>query len=348
MSDGLMMLAILPGVLIIIYVYRKDKVEKEPWRLIFKLMLFGALSCIPASFMESMIDGAMPHYPEGTLPYALSMAFVSAALCEEICKYALLKIGTWRSPEFGYRFDGIVYGVAVAVGFAILENILYVSQYGFYTGIVRAVMAVPLHAFCGVFMGIFYGAAKQAQVRGQSNFQLRILALVVPMLIHGIYDTLAFLGNSTASIVLLAFVVLMYIVSIRVIRQFSQDDWQSGFYPESEPLSRDGGYGGFGGQGGSSGFGNQAGFGGGFSGQGGSGGFGNQTGFGGQGGQGGYGGGQRYRSAGAGYRAHPGEVQNGKLILLCPHCRRGLRVPVGMGQIRVRCPHCGKEFSERT
>ncbi|MBQ9016343.1 MAG: PrsW family intramembrane metalloprotease [Firmicutes bacterium] len=316
MSNTLLMLAILPGILIIIYVYRMDKVEKEPWRLIFKLMVFGALSCIPASVMEMAIDSAMPAYPEGSLSYAVTMAFCSAAFCEELCKFAFLRFGTWKNPEFGYRFDGIVYGVAVAVGFAVLENIMYVGQYGLYTGIVRAVMAVPLHAFCGVFMGIFYGAAKQARIQGKGAGKFLLLALIVPMMIHGVYDTLAFLGNTAASVVLLAFVVLMYIVSIRYIRRFSRDDWKAGFYPDTQPLSAGQDQGGH----------QQP-----LSGRGGSGSAASQR-----------------RQAAAGYRAYPGQVQDGKIVLLCPHCGCGLRVPVGMGRIRVRCPHCGREFSQDT
>ena len=318
MSNTLLMLAILPGILIIIYVYKKDKVEKEPWSLIFRLMIFGALSCIPASIMEMAVDSAMPAYQHGTLAYAAAMAFCSAAFCEELCKFFFLRLGTWKHPDFGYRFDGIVYGVAVAVGFAVLENILYVSQYGFETAIVRAFMSVPLHAFCGVFMGIFYGAAKQAQIQGRSSGKFIVLALIVPMLIHGFYDTLAFLESSTASAILLGFVVLMYFVSIHFVRQFSRDDWKSGFYPETRPLSDGAGYAGP-----------------------------QQT----QNtqdnsGRRPYSG--RQGQPRAGYRAYPGQVQDGKIILLCPHCRRGLRVPVGLGQVRVRCPHCGHEFSQMT
>lgn len=361
MSNTLLMLAVLPGILIIIYIYRKDKVEKEPWSLIFKLMFFGALSCVPASVMEMFVDSRMPYFPEGSLAYALTMAFCSAAFCEELCKFAFLRIGTWKSPEFGYRFDGIVYGVAVAVGFAVLENILYVYQYGFETAIVRAFMSVPLHAFCGLFMGAFYGAAKQAQIQGKSTGRFIFLALFVPMMIHGVYDTLAFLGNTAASGVLLGFVVLMYIVSIRCVRQYSKDDWQTGFYPEGQPLSGDQGYGGRGQTGGWGYPGGQ-----GQPGQG----YGQNRDpfrdmgqdsyrdiFGGSGnpaGQGsGYGRGpqtdhRRRPDAGTGYRAYPGQVQDGKIVLLCPHCRRGLRVPVGLGQIRVRCPHCGQEFTKTT
>lgn len=336
MGSGLMFLALLPAILIIIYVYKKDKVEKEPWKLIIRLMIFGAISCIPASFMESFIDSSMPAYPQGSLQYALSMAFVSAALCEEICKYFFLRIGTWNNPEFGYRFDGIVYGVAVAVGFAALENVLYVATGGIETALMRGVLAVPLHAFCGVYMGIFYGAAKAAQIKGKSTIGLKFLALFVPMMIHGIYDTMAFLGNTTASIALLVFVGIMYVVSIHFIRQFSRDDWKSGFYPDTQPLSGAGGAGGHGG------YGSGAGAAGGGYGYGG----GAATGAaGGAGGAGGYG---PRRTTSSGYRAHPGEVQDGKLILLCPHCRRGLRVPAGLGQIRIRCPHCGREFTGRS
>ena len=282
-TNGLIFLALLPGILIIIFIYRKDKVESEPWGLIFKLVLFGMLSCVPASFMESYIDAVMPSYPQGTLKYALSMAFVSAALCEEICKFVLLRLGSWNNRAFGYRFDGIVYGVAVAVGFAILENVLYVLQGGLHVAIMRGLMAVPLHAFCGLYMGVFYGAAKKASMDGKSSFGLTFAALFVPMMIHGIYDTFAFLGSTTATILLLAFVALMYIVSIRVVNEFSRDDASSAFSP-----------------------------------------------------------------VGSVERGEPEAQVYQMQVISCPSCHGRLKVPGGIGRIRVRCPHCGNEFDETT
>lgn len=327
--NTLVFLAVLPGILIIWYVYKKDKVEQEPWRLIIKLMIFGALSCIPAAFMEGFLDGAvLPQYPEGSLGYAVTMAFASAALCEEICKFLFLRLGTWRNPEFGYRFDGIVYAVAIAVGFAVLENIMYVLEGGLYTALMRGVLAVPLHSFCGVFMGVFYGAAKKASVEGRSSGKLLALALIVPMLIHGFYDTLAFLATTWATFVLLGFVLLMYIVSVHYIKQFSRDDWKNGFYPDTQPLSGQSGAGyGAAGQGG-------AGFG-----------AGGQRSSGGRSSYGQYG---SYGSHTQFGRPHPGQVYDGKIILICPHCRGGLRVPAGLGTVRVSCPHCGNKFTETT
>ena len=187
MSRELLTLAIVPGLLIIIYVYTKDKVEKEPLSLIFKIIFFGIISCIVAGYVESLAANFLPSYPKGSLGYALVNAFALAAFWEEIVKYLALKIGSWNNKAFNYRFDGIVFGVSSAVGFAVYENIMYVAQYGFQTAIVRAVTAVPLHAFCGVFMGVFYALAKKNSILGKGSRSIlcRILALIVPMIIHG-------------------------------------------------------------------------------------------------------------------------------------------------------------------
>jgi RsiW-degrading membrane proteinase PrsW (M82 family) len=226
MDNRLMALAIIPGLLIIIYVYTKDRVEKEPISLIIRLVILGGLSTIAAIFLETAMTQILPQYPQGTVEYAVINAFAIAALCEEFVKYFALKIGSWRNPAFNYRFDGVVYGVSAAVGFAILENIGYVAQYGLQTAYVRAFTAVPLHAFCGLFMGVFYSYARKAYItRRGSVLGYKILALIIPMLIHGIYDTLAFIGTEEASYMLLAFVVFLYIVAIISIRFLSAADY---------------------------------------------------------------------------------------------------------------------------
>ena len=190
-SNELMALAIIPGILIIVYVYRKDTVEKEPLRLILKILLFGVISCIAAGYLEQLESNFLPQYPQGSVEYAVTTSFCMAALVEETVKYLAMRIGSWRYEGFNYRFDGVVYGVSAAVGFAIYENIMYVAMYGFQTAIVRAFTAIPLHAFCGVFMGVFYAYSKKASILGQSGQKVlyTLLALIVPMLIHGRYPT---------------------------------------------------------------------------------------------------------------------------------------------------------------
>ena len=233
----LMALAIIPGLLIIFYVYRKDKVEKEPLGLIMKIILLGIISCIAAGYIERFESQFLPQYPKGSLEYALTTAFCMAALVEEIVKFIAMKIGSWRYPAFNYRFDGIVYGVSSAVGFAIYENINYVAIYGLQTAIIRAFTAIPLHAFCGVFMGVFYSYSKKSSILGKkgASVAFTVLSLLVPMLIHGIYDTLAFLGNSGMTM-LLVFVVLLYVAAIMTIRRMSAADYRAGFYPRARTI----------------------------------------------------------------------------------------------------------------
>jgi len=235
METNLLFLALLPGIIIIIFIFRKDKVEHEPVGLIVKLLIFGAISCIPAVFLETFVGAQMPALEEGSIGYAVFNAFAVAALCEEICKYVLLRLGSWRNKNFDYRFDGIVYGVSVAVGFALLENVLYVMDGGLYVALMRGVLAVPLHAFCGVFMGVYYGAAKRYSIEGQHGkaSSATFKALFIPFMIHGIYDSLAFMGEYGTTFVLLAFVLVMYIVAVKNVNKYSAEDWSAGFYRQS-------------------------------------------------------------------------------------------------------------------
>lgn len=241
MDNRLMAIAVIPGLLILIYVYAKDKVEKEPIPLIIRLVIFGALSCIVAGIAEGMLQSVLPQYEQGTIQFALQTSFCLAALCEETVKYLAMRLGSWKYQGFNYRFDGIVYGASAAVGFAIYENINYVAAYGFATGISRAFLAVPLHAFCGVFMGVFYSYSKKASILGRRGESVRytILALIVPMVIHGIYDTFAFMGTQAYTIALLVFVALLYFAAITTIKRLSAADRLAGFYPQARYIEYD-------------------------------------------------------------------------------------------------------------
>ncbi len=238
MSNDLTAIAVIPGILIFAYVYRKDKVEKEPLGLVIGTIIMGALACLVAGTLEQIEQGFLPVYPQGTVQYAVTTAFAVAALVEEIVKFVAMRFFTWKYQGYNYRFDGIVYGVAAAVGFAIFENVMYVAQYGFQTGIVRAFTAVPLHASCGVFMGVFYAYSKKASLLGKSPLPYTLLALIVPILLHGVYDTLAFLGQR-GTFPLLILVAIMYVVTIKTINEMSKADYRAGFYPEPRNLEID-------------------------------------------------------------------------------------------------------------
>ena len=232
----LMFLALLPGILIVIYIFRRDKVEKEPVPLIVRMVVLGALSCLPAAYLESVMARLLPSFAEGSLPAAFTVAFFSAGLIEEVCKFAFLKAGIWRNREFDYRFDGIVYGVSTAIGFACLENVLYVMDGGISVAVTRAFLAVPLHAFCGVFMGAFFGMAKYCHVRGETSraFALQLQGVAAAIAVHGTYDTFAMWDMQYSAFLLLGFTALVYVAGIRTINALEKDDYMMAFYASEE------------------------------------------------------------------------------------------------------------------
>ncbi|MDO4797915.1 MAG: PrsW family glutamic-type intramembrane protease [Coriobacteriales bacterium] len=224
MSIPLLALALLPTIVLLVHIYRKDSIEKEPPKLLVLLFLGGALVTIAAAIVEIVAEPILDRFLiKDSLLYILIENFFAVALVEEAGKYLVLKKGTWKSPHFNYLFDAIVYAVVVSLGFATLENILYVLDGTLTTAIMRAVLSVPGHAFDAVYMGYFYGLAKQAEARGDNEaktFNLR-MALIAPVVIHGTYD---FLIGSEMLVVFFIFEVVVTVLTIRHINQLSHTD----------------------------------------------------------------------------------------------------------------------------
>ena len=220
--------AVLPAAFLLYRVYQMDAIEKEPWSILRKLLLWGALSGIPAALVESLLTGVVQNLlEEGTLLYNFVFGFIVAALVEESFKFFVLYKFTFKSPHFNYRFDGVVYAVFVSMGFAILENVLYVFQGGLGVAISRALLALPLHAACGVYMGIAYGQQKVNSLYKPASFgSVARACLPVPILIHGFYDSCAFSAEKYPIflLVFVVFVILVFILTLRQLKKASQTD----------------------------------------------------------------------------------------------------------------------------
>ena len=228
MNMSLMLLAsLLPPLFLTCLIYRMDKVEKEPKGLIVKLVLFGALSGILAVVLEALLGKCIIMViPKESATYSLVYYFVGIALMEEVAKFVVLKKLTWKHPAFDYTFDGVVYAVAVSLGFAALENVMYVAGIGIWVAAVRAVTSIPGHCIFAIYMGISYGMAKKAEARGRNGAKRGNLfkALLVPTLIHGFYDYAASGGNEIWVIIFLVFVTLLYVLAIRQVRRSERED----------------------------------------------------------------------------------------------------------------------------
>lgn len=219
--------AIIPAVVLLISVYRLDKLEKEPVSLLVRLVLLGIFATGMSVFTERLGNVLIPLFADnGTILYNILMNFVVVALSEEGCKYFLLYRSTWHDPAFNCRFDAVVYAVFVSLGFALWENILYVLMYGMKTALVRAITAVPGHACFGVFMGMWYGNAKKYEGYGRMK-QCRIcqrMTLLIPVLLHGTYDYIASYDDPGTAWVFVIFVVWMFVTAFVLLRRLSKAD----------------------------------------------------------------------------------------------------------------------------
>lgn len=188
---NLLLLAIAPVTIIILYIYFKDKFEKEPIGLLFKAFLLGAtVSILITTILGTIVGKLIPLLDEKNILQQFLQAFIVVALVEEFSKYLIVRFYAQRNKEFNEPFDGIVYAVIVSMGFAGLENILYVFQYGFETGVIRAFTAVPAHATFGILMGYFMGKAKFSKNR----IQLNLIGLLLATVFHGAYDFFLFIS----------------------------------------------------------------------------------------------------------------------------------------------------------
>jgi RsiW-degrading membrane proteinase PrsW (M82 family) len=184
----LLALAILPVIALATYIYIKDRFQREPLSLLLLALLCGALTTIPVVLVENFLQSVCPY--DG-VNGALYTAFVVAGCTEEGFKLLALYLLIWRNRHFDEYFDGIVYAAFVSLGFAGVENIMYVFGSGVGTGVMRALLSVPAHFLFAVVMGYFFALAKFYKNRSWNM----LMAFLVPMLLHGIFDGLLMVAN---------------------------------------------------------------------------------------------------------------------------------------------------------
>ena len=223
--DLLTLSAVLPGLFLVWYVYQQDKIEKEPLNLLGRLFFLGAGTVFLASVAEGILVPSVKYVVnEKSLLGMAIQYFLCVALVEEFLKYKVLS-KVWNHPDFDYRFDAMVYAVVVGMGFAVLENVFYVWQHGFQVAVMRAVFSLPGHCIFAVYMGYYFGEAKVCELsgdlRGKASFLK--LSLVVPVLLHGLYDFCLAAGAEMFTFFIL-FTTVMDYKAYRKIKQYSAGD----------------------------------------------------------------------------------------------------------------------------
>ena len=185
-------LAVAPGFAIVLYIYLKDKHEREPLVLLLTSFFFGALSTF-ITLGITVPFNALIELRRGDVVDEFFDAMFKVALIEEFSKFFFVRFILYYNRNFNEPFDGIVYSVMVGMGFATLENVIYVFHSGIETGILRMFTAVPAHATFAVFMGYFIGKAKFTHHR---EVTLSLMALMAATLFHGAYDYFWFIADT--------------------------------------------------------------------------------------------------------------------------------------------------------
>jgi len=207
----------IPAVAAMWYVDVLDAKRPEPRSSLHRVAAAGALSILPVIAVGLGLMQLQP--APGTYQFALFHSFLVAAVVEELAKLGCLYWVVWKRPEFDERLDGIVYAAYAALGFAMVENVLYLWRFTDTSSeflrvfLLRAVLAVPVHAIWAGMMG-YFAARRRFDHKGPGL--LGGFALAV--LLHGVYDASIFLsgpltkaGHETIANVLLVvpFVIIM-------------------------------------------------------------------------------------------------------------------------------------------
>ncbi|MBA2134029.1 PrsW family intramembrane metalloprotease [Capillibacterium thermochitinicola] len=187
-----LLVSILPGVLWLVFFYRKDRHEPEPKRVIARVFLGGMFMVVPAGALEFLgKDGLTIARGSGDLGLIFLYAFLYIGLIEEGLKFLLLALTVNYRKDMNEPVDGIVYGITVGLGFAALENLLYTRTMGFEVGIWRAVVTCLAHATFSGWGGYFLTAGGAYRSVRQRFFR----GFGVALFWHGLYDFFIFLNT---------------------------------------------------------------------------------------------------------------------------------------------------------
>ena len=204
----LLIASIAPAFIIMYIIYRYDTV-KEPISMLVKAFFGGVLSIVitliityPIAHIE-LNSGVMKSFFD---------AFFKAGIPEELSKWIIFYWLIRKAKDFDQYYDGILYAIFISMGFALVENIMYVYSYGMVTAIVRSIISVPGHMLFAVPMG-YYLSLSRFETGSTARFHV-FLSLAIPILLHGTFDFILMYSGAKVAIspglavlLLLAFVI---------------------------------------------------------------------------------------------------------------------------------------------
>lgn len=217
--NNLFFVAVAPGIAFALAIYLTDRYDREPVGLLVKIFVLGALSVIPTALVETILS--MFNIFGGYIGIFYT-SFVVAGLTEEYFKRIVVVKFALFHEAFNEKLDGIVYCAFSALGFATVENVMYVV-FRFSTnpavGIMRGILSVPAHMLFGVTMGYYLSLAKYADTEEERRKYFK-RSLYVPVIFHGIFNFILMSGSQWLMVIFLPFVLFLWVTNLRKLRRY--------------------------------------------------------------------------------------------------------------------------------
>lgn len=222
--EYLLILAIAPVILLLSYVKKKDP-NPEPKELLRQIFILGCVSVIPAIALELAFSAIFVGEGEARSFFDV---FFGVALIEELVKWIVIYIICFKNKHFDESYDAIIYAAYSALAFACIENIGYVlfdeDGAGLFVGILRAFTAVPGHLFDGVIMGYYFAKARSAKAQNKGTFGLLFCSLLMPSVVHAIYDYLLMRGEIGPFLIWVVFFIGLAIFCVSLIKKSAKNN----------------------------------------------------------------------------------------------------------------------------
>ncbi|WP_042277094.1 PrsW family intramembrane metalloprotease [[Clostridium] dakarense] len=223
MKLNLLILSIAPTIAFIIWCYLKDKYDKEPIIILCKFFILGAFISVIAIIAEDFLIDINRYSGYSNLLY---MSFIVAGFTEEGLKALVLIPNLLKEKSFNEKLDGIIYSIFLSLGFATIENIIYIffeeSKTALEVGVVRGIISVPAHIMFAITMGYYISKYKFSN-KAIKKREYLFMSILVPILLHGIFDFIAMIKYKFSFVVFFIYIILLWKVNLDKVDEYSDN-----------------------------------------------------------------------------------------------------------------------------
>ncbi|GEK35606.1 glutamic-type intramembrane protease PrsW [Kurthia sibirica] len=205
----LLTVAIAPGLALFSFFYLRNQMKTEPRKTLLQTFIYGAILTFPIMFLQYVFK------EEQVFTHPIIQEVFFTGIIEEFFKWLILLLVLFNNVEFDDPYDGVLYGAAISLGFATVENIFYLMSYGVHTAFLRAILPVSSHALFGVVMGYYLGRAKFDV--SSSSIRFKSLALLAPLTLHIVYN-LIFISQKHWVYIMIPFMLFLWWFSLKKVK----------------------------------------------------------------------------------------------------------------------------------